>query len=207
MIAKLHGIIDQVAADQAVVDVAGVGYLVFCSARTLARLPEAGQPARLFIETHLRQDHIHLYGFVDPVERDWFRLLTTVQGVGARVALAILSVLGPDELLLAIAAQDKALISRADGVGPKLAGRVVAELKDKAGGLALGPAVGADAARAGGMINAVSGGPASDAVSALVNLGYRQAEAYGAIAQASRRLGAEAGVESLIRSGLRELGR
>ncbi len=141
------------------------------------------------------------------MERDWFRLLTTVQGVGARVALAILSVLGPDELLLAIAAQDKALVSRADGVGPKLAGRVVAELKDKAGGLALGPAVGADAARAGGMIDAVSGGSASDAVSALVNLGYRQAEAYGAIAQASRRLGTEAGVESLIRGGLRELGR
>ena len=207
MIAKLHGIIDSAAADRAVIDVAGVGYLVFCSARTLARLPEVGQPARLFIETHVREDHIHLYGFVDPVERDWFRLLTTVQGVGARVALAILSVLGPDELLLAIAAQDKALVSRADGVGPKLAGRVVAELKDKAGGLALGPAVGADAARAGGMIDAVSGGSATDAVSALVNLGYRQSEAYGAIAQASRRLGTEAGVESLIRGGLRELGR
>ncbi len=207
MIAKLHGIVDSAAADRAVIDVAGVGYLVFCSARTLARLPEVGQPARLFIETHLRQDHIHLYGFVDPVERDWFRLLTTVQGVGARVALAILSVLGPDELLLAIAAQDKALVSRADGVGPKLAGRVVAELKDKAGGLALGPAVGADAARAGGMIDAVSGGSATDAVSALVNLGFRQAEAYGAIAQVRRRLGTEASVESLIRGGLRELGR
>lgn len=204
MIAKLNGIVDSVAADRAVIDVGGVGYLVFCSARTLARLPGEGRPARLFVETHVREDHIHLYGFVDPVERDWFRLLTTVQGVGARVALAILSVLGPDQLVLAIAAQDKALISRADGVGAKLAGRVVAELKDKAGGLALGPAVTADAANVGaGMI----AGAATDAVSALVNLGYRQAEAYGAVAQMSQRLGPDASVESLIRGGLQELGR
>ncbi|MFQ5954364.1 MAG: Holliday junction branch migration protein RuvA [Kiloniellales bacterium] len=202
MIAKLSGLIDSVGADWAVIDVSGVGYLMFCSSRTLSRLPDEGKPASLFVETHVREDHIHLYGFVDPVERDWFRLLTTVQGVGARVALAVLSVLGPDQLLLAIVAQDKGLLSRADGVGAKLAGRIVAELKDQAGGLALGPA-----AAAGSANGVADTGAGSDAISALVNLGYRQAEAYGAVAQATQRLGSDATVESLIRAGLKELAR
>ncbi len=140
MIAKLTGLIDSTDGEGAVLDVGGVGYLVFCSARTLARLPARGMPASLLIETHVREDHIHLYGFADAGERDWFRLLTTVQGVGARLALAVLSVLGPDDLARAIAAADRASLARAPGVGPKLAGRIAAELKDKVGAVALGPA-------------------------------------------------------------------
>ena len=138
MIAKLAGVLDSVGEDWAVVDVAGVGYLVYCSARTLRTLPAPGAPVRLFVETHVRQDHIHLFGFVDESERDWFRLLQTVQGVGARVALAILAALGPSDLVVAIAAQDKAAVSQANGVGGKLAGRIVAELRDTVGDLALG---------------------------------------------------------------------
>jgi Holliday junction DNA helicase RuvA len=199
MIAKLAGILDQLAADGAVVDVNGVGYLVFCSTRTLGRLPPLGSPVRLLIETHVREDHIHLYGFADPAERDWFRLLTTVQGVGARLALAVLSAMGPDELVFAIAAQDRASLARAEGVGPRLAARIVNELKDKAGGLALAKTAAPAAAAAPG------DGPAADAVSALVNLGYRRAEAFGAVAAAARRLGGEAAAEALIRAGLQEL--
>src|SRR5881227_3851729 len=137
MIAKLAGLLDQVTSDGAVIDVGGVGYLVFCSTRTTTRLPPPGGPARLLVETHVREDHIHLYGFIDAAERDWFRLLTTVQGVGARLALAILSATAPDALLLAILAQDKAVLARADGVGPRLAARIVNELRDKVGGLAI----------------------------------------------------------------------
>ena len=150
MIAKLAGIVDQVGEDGAVIDVGGVGYLAFCSTRTLGQLPPAGEPVRLLIETHVREDHIHLYGFVDAAERDWFRLLTTVQGVGARLALAILSALTPEELGLAIVAQDNAVLARAEGVGPKLAARIVNELKDKVGGLALAaPSAAPPAAAAG----------------------------------------------------------
>jgi Holliday junction DNA helicase RuvA len=198
MIAKLAGILDQLVADGAVVDVNGVGYLVFCSTRTLGRLPPLGSPVRLLIETHVREDHIHLYGFADAAERDWFRLLTTVQGVGARLALAVLSAMGPDELALAILAQDRASLARAEGVGPRLAARIVNELKDKAGGLALAKTAAPAAAAAGD-------GPAADAVSALVNLGYRRVEAFGAVAAAARRLGGEAAAEALIRAGLQEL--
>src|SRR5438552_224459 len=136
MIAKLAGLLDQVTSDGAVIDVGGVGYLVFCSTRTTTPLPPPGGPARLLIETHVREDHIHLYGFIDAVERDWFRLLTTVQGVGARLALALLSALSPDQLALAILSQDKATLARADGVGPRLAARIANELRDKVGGLA-----------------------------------------------------------------------
>jgi Holliday junction DNA helicase RuvA len=207
VIAKLSGLVDSVGQDHAVIDVSGIGYLAFCSARTLGRLPGQGEPATLFVETHVREDHIHLYGFADPVERDWFRLLTTVQGVGSRLALAILSVLGADQLVVAIAGQDKAMIARAEGVGGKLAGRIIAELKDKAGGIALGPAAAALARPAGGVLDTTAGGVAADAVSALVNLGYRQTEAYGAVAHAARHLGAGANVESLIRLGLQELSR
>jgi len=199
MIAKLSGIVDQVSPEGAVIDVGGVGYLAFCSTRTLGQLPAPGAPARLLVETHVREDHIHLYGFIDTAERDWFRLLTTVQGVGARLALAILSVLNPDALALAIFAQDKASLARADGVGAKLAARTVNELRDKVGGLAVAPAA------AEAPINAGAAGPASDAVSALVNLGYRRAEAFAAVAAAARRLGDGAAADALIRAGLQEL--
>ncbi len=202
MIAKLAGILDTIAADAAVVDVNGVGYCAFCSSRTLGRLPPVGAPVRLLIETHVREDHIHLYGFIDAAERDWFRLLTTVQGVGARLALAVLSALGPDDLPLAILAQDKALLARAEGVGPRLAARIVNELRDKTGSLAIAPPAAAATAAAAAPIGE---GPAADAVSALVNLGYRRAEAFGAVATAARRLGTAAPAEALIRAGLREL--
>lgn len=200
MIAMLSGIVEQVSADSVVLDVNGVGYLVFGSSRTLGRVPGRGEPMRLLIETHVREDHIHLYGFADEAERGWFRLLTTVQGVGARLALAILSALAPDALTTAIMAQDKGALTRADGVGPKLAMRIANELKDKVGGIALGAAASATG-------SAPAGGAASDAVSALVNLGYSRSDAFSAIAQAAKRLGAEAKIDGLIRAGLQELGR
>ncbi len=200
MIAMLAGIVDQAAGDSVVIDVNGVGYLVFASARTLARVPARGEPLRLLIETHVREDHIHLYGFADEAERSWFRLLTTVQGVGAKLALAVLGVLAPDALVAAIMAQDKAALTQADGVGPKLAQRIANELKDKVGGIALGPA-------ASGVPAAAPKGAAADAVSALVNLGYSRSDAHSAVSQAAQRLGAEARIDALIRAGLRELGR
>ncbi len=202
MIAMLAGIVDQVGADSLVLDVNGVGYLVFASARTLARAPARGEMLRLAIETHVREDHIHLYGFAEEAERGWFRLLTTVQGVGARLALAILSVLAPEALTTAIMAQDKAALARADGVGPKLATRIVNELKDKVGGIALGPAAATPGAAA-----PAAGAVTGDAVSALVNLGYSRTDAYSAVTEAARRLGADAKVDALIRAGLQELGR
>jgi Holliday junction DNA helicase RuvA len=195
MIAKLTGLLDQQSADSAIVDVGGVGYLVFCSQRTLGRLPAKGAPVSLLIETHVREDHIHLYGFAETSERDWFRLLTTVQGVGAKLALALLGVLGPDDLARAIAAADKASLSRAPGVGQKLASRIASELKDKVGAVALGPATSEAPAR----------GAAADAVSALINLGYRRAEALGAVGEAARRMGEGAPIDALIRAGLKEL--
>lgn len=204
MIAKLSGLLDSIGEDWAVVDVGGVGYLVFCSARTLANLPAPGAAVTMRIETHVREDHIHLYGFVEAAERDWFRLLTTVQGVGARMALAILSVLSPAQLVQAIAAQDKAALARANGVGPKLAGRIVSELKEKAGRIALGEAAHL-AAQLGGKAAVPAGGVPEDAVSALVNLGYGRSEAFGAIAQAARSLGDKAPLEAVIRAGLKEL--
>lgn len=200
MIAKLSGIVDSTGSDWVVVDVGGVGYLAFCSGRTLAALPAAGSPVSLLVETHVREDHIHLYGFLDAADRDWFRLLTTVQGVGARVALAVQSVLSATDLMQAVLIQDKAPLTRASGVGPKLAGRIVAELKDKVGGISLAAPAAAVADAA-----AVEGGPVADAVSALVNLGYRRAEAFGAVAHAARQLGPDAGIEALIRAGLKEL--
>jgi holliday junction DNA helicase RuvA len=200
MIAKLSGILDSVAADSAVIDVGGVGYLAFCSTRTLGQLLP-GAPARLLIETHVREDHIHLYGFIDAAERDWFRLLTTVQGVGARLALAILSAVAPEGLTLAILTQDKAVLARAEGVGPKLAARIVNELRDKVGGLAIVAQVSSAAASR----PALEDNLAADAVSALVNLGYRRAEAFGAVAVAARRLGEGAEIDALIRAGLQEL--
>jgi Holliday junction DNA helicase RuvA len=204
MIAKLTGVVDSVGVDHAVIDVAGVGYLVQCSRRTLAVLPKIGASASILIETHVREDHIQLYGFLEREERDWFRLLLTVQGVGSKAALAILSVLAPDELVAAIAAGDRAALSRASGVGAKLAGRIAAELEEKVGG----PAIGAPGARPGGGEGTAPGAaePVTAAVSALVNLGYGQTESYGAVARAARRLGSDGGLDALIRSSLQELG-
>jgi holliday junction DNA helicase RuvA len=203
VIARLSGMLDSLGPDGAVIDVGGVGYLAFCSTRTLGALPRPGAAARLLIETHVREDHIHLYGFIDAAERDWFRLLLTVQGVGARLALAILSAIAPEALTVAIVAQDRAVLARADGVGPRLAARIVNELRDKAGALALTSA----APIATGVAPAVAGngGAIADAVSALENLKIGRAEAYGAVAAAARRLGDGAAVEALITAGLQEL--
>jgi Holliday junction DNA helicase RuvA len=201
MIGKLTGTLDSAGEDWALIDVGGVGYVVFCSRRTLERLGGRGEPASLLVETHVREDHIHLYGFFDQAEREWFGLLSTVQGVGARMALAVLSVFSPADLIQAIAAQDKAALTRASGVGSKISGRIVSELKDKAGAIALGPVVPAvDGVAASGLDAA-----AADALSALCNLGYGRSEALGAVAQASRRLGTGATLESLLKEGLREL--
>lgn len=201
MIAKLKGMVDSTGDGWAIIDVGGVGYLVFCSGRTLGRLG-AEDAVELMIETHVREDHIHLYGFSDAAERDWFRLLTTVQGVGVKVALGMLSVLGPDDLLQAVAAQDKAMITQAPGVGPKLATRILSELKDKVGAMALPPTGAGDS---GPVPVAASGGPVSDATSALVNLGYPPSQALAAVSRAAGRLGEDADVEALIKGGLSEL--
>jgi len=197
MIAKLTGVIDSSGEGWLIIDVAGVGYLVFCSSRTLGQLTTMSGPVSVLIETHVREDHIHLYGFADAGERDSYKLITTVQGVGAKVGLAILSVLSPDELAQAIAAGDKAAVTRAPGVGPKLATRIISELKDKMGGIVLG---------AVGTRGAAIEGPAIDAVSALVNLGYGRSDAFAAITQANERMGDGATVEALIREGLAQLG-
>jgi Holliday junction DNA helicase RuvA len=206
MIAKLTGVIDSVGADWAVIDVSGVGYLVFCSGRTLRALGGRGAEASLSIETHVREDHIHLYGFAEAAERDWFRLLTTVQGVGAKVAVAILSALAPDQLTAAVATQDKAALTAANGVGAKLAARIVSELRDKVEALAALHPVDFAAARAGKGGSNGDAGAVPDAVSALVNLGYRRTEAFGAVSHAAARLGEAATVETLITAGLKELG-
>jgi holliday junction DNA helicase RuvA len=200
VIASLSGAVDQIGGDSVVVDVGGVGYLVFASARTLGRMPARGEPVRLLVETHVREDHIHLYGFADEAERGWFRLLTTVQGVGARIAIAILSTLDPESLTTAVMAQDQAALTRADGVGKKLGQRIVIELRDKVGGVALGPAAAGDKPTP-------SGGIAGDAVSALVNLGYPRTDAFAAVTQATRALGGEARFDALFRASLKELAR
>jgi len=209
MIAKLKGLIDAVDEDSAVVDVNGVGYLVACSSRTLGRL-QTGAAATLLIDTWVREDAIHLYGFLDAAEREWFRLLTTVQGVGAKVALAILTVASPEQLLQTIAAQDKAMLTRASGVGPKLAARILVELKDKAGRIALGgfaPGGTAAALAAAAPMPAESGGLIEDAISALVNLGYKRIDAFEAVGQVSRDLGEGADASILIRAALKRLGK
>jgi Holliday junction DNA helicase RuvA len=202
MIAKLKGMVDSLGDGWAVIDVGGVGYLTFCSGRTLGRLAP-GEAAEVLVETHVREDHIHLYGFFDALERDWFKLLTTVQGVGVKVALAMLTVLSPDELFHAVVAADEAMITQAPGVGPKLASRIISELKDKVGAMALASAPGA--VEAGDISPAPPGSPVADATSALVNLGYRPSEALAAVSRAAGRIGDAAGVKALIREGLGEL--
>ena len=203
MIGKLKGMLDSYGEDYVILDVGGVGYLVHCSARTLQELPAAGQPATLSIETHVREDQIRLFGFLTDVEREWFRLLQTVQGVGAKVALAVLSTLKPADLASAIAMRDKAMVARTPGVGPKVAERIVTELKDKAPAYAnLDPAV---IRLSGSLEDKRAPRPVADAVSALVNLGYGQPQAAAAIAAAARSVGEETNTAQLIRLGLKEL--
>jgi Holliday junction DNA helicase RuvA len=203
MIGKLKGIIDSYGEDFIILDVAGVGYVVHCSARTLQALPAAGEPAALSIETYVREDQIRLFGFLTDVEREWFRLLQTVQGVGAKVALAVLGTLKPAELASAIAMRDKATVARTPGVGPKVAERIVTELKDKAPAYAnIDPAV---VRLSGALDDKRAAGPVADAVSALVNLGYGQPQAAAAIAAAARNAGEGAQTAQLIRLGLKEL--
>jgi Holliday junction DNA helicase RuvA len=202
MIGKLKGVIDSVDEETIILDVNGVGYLVSASARTLRALPAAGEPTELLIETHVREDAIRLYGFLTSGERDWFRLLQSVQGVGAKVALGILGTLSADALSAAVARQDKAMMARAPGVGPKLAARLVLELKDKAPVFAI-----ADFARSeSGLDRAPKlAKAAEDAVLALVGLGYGQPQAAAAVARISARLGPAAETAALIRAGLKEL--
>jgi Holliday junction DNA helicase RuvA len=203
MIGKLTGTIDSYGEDYVILDVNGVGYLVHCSARTLQELPSAGQSVSLAIETHVREDQIRLFGFVSAGEREWFRLLQTVQGVGTKVALAILSTFKPADLATAIAMRDKATITRTPGVGPKVAERIVTELKDKAPALAMvDPAV---VRLSGALDDRRAPAPVLDAVSALINLGYAQPQAAAAVAAAVREAGDGADTARLIRLGLKEL--
>ena len=207
MIAKLKGIVDSSGEDWVIMDVSGVGYLVSGSSRMLASLPRAGEAAMLHIETIVREDAISFFGFADIQERDLFRLLTSVQGVGAKVALAILSSQSPTELQNAIAAQDKTAVSRAKGVGPKVATRIVTELKDKVTGLVFQPK--------GVQASAAAGTPAApvdandsviaDAVSALANLGYKPVDAHGAVARVLADLGEDADVAAIVPAALKEL--
>lgn len=203
MIGKLKGLVDSFGGDWVLIDCGGVCYEVFCSSRTLQALPRVGEAAVVFIETIVREDFIRLYGFANEAEKSWFNLLTSVQGVGARVALSILSVMGPAELSSAVALQDKAMLGRANGVGPKLALRVVTELKGKV------PAIGAVDAGTLGLQTAlgegVAAGNVADAVSALTNLGYSAAQASAALARVVAKEGDDTATEKLIRLGLREL--
>ncbi|HEY1410942.1 MAG TPA: Holliday junction branch migration protein RuvA [Rhodopila sp.] len=198
MIAQLTGRVDALSDGTCVIDVGGVGYLVQASSRTLSALPQPPAVAKVLIETHVREDAIVLYGFSDTAERDWFRLLTTVQGVGGRVALAILSALSPRDLIGAIAAGDKASLTRAQGVGPRLAVRLLTELKDKTGAM--------PTSASGVSYTPVAvAAPADDAVSALVNLGYRRPEAQQTVARVLERLGEAATLDALIRDSLKDL--
>jgi Holliday junction DNA helicase RuvA len=202
MIGKLKGTIDSVGDDHIIIDVHGVGYVVHCAARTLSSLPSVGEAIVLAIETQVREDAIRLFGFRTSHERDWFCLLQSVQGVGAKVALALLSVLTPSELASAIGLQDKAMIGRASGVGPKLAARIIAELKDKTPVLV---SVDQGAARLAGDEAHHAPKPVQEAISALVNLGYGRPQAAIAVAAAAAMLGEGAETSALIRQGLKEL--
>jgi Holliday junction DNA helicase RuvA len=205
MIAKLRGLLDSTGDGWAVVDVAGVGYMVFCGSRTLAAFPAKGEFVELSIETHVRENHIHLYGFATNVEREMFQTLTTVQGVGAKVGLGILSALSAAQIAQAIAAEDAGAFKKIGGVGPKLAARLVTELKGK---LPILPAFGNHpvATPVKKSKDAGRGNIAEEAVSALVNLGYGRTDAFGAVARATQSVGDSAALTALIKSSLRELG-
>ena len=200
MIAKLYGRIDETGADHLVIDVSGVGYLVQASARTLAALGKTDDFATVFTEMQVSENDMRLIGFATKEERDWFRLLTGVQGVGGKVGLAILSAIEPADLALAIGSGDAAMVARANGVGPKLASRIVNELKDKVGALA---GIGGGAK----LITAASASHASDAMSALANLGFRPGEAGSAVAQAVEELGPDATLDALVRLALKRASR
>lgn len=207
MIGKLTGTIDTIGEDFVILDVQGVGYLVQCSTRTLARLGSAGEPAKLAIETHVREDAIRLYGFATDAERAWFRLLQTVQGVGAKVSLGILGAMSAEALAAAIARQDKAQIAQAPGIGPRLAARLITELKDKMPeGLPLAPpqpgSVSADAGDDAPAMRDVR-----DAISGLLTLGYPRPQAADAVAGARQSLGEAADTAALIRHALKHLSR
>lgn len=211
MIAKLSGIMDSAGQDYLILDVNGVGYQVFASGRTLSRV-QKGEPVSLLIDTHVREDHIHLYGFMDKAEQEWFRLLTSVQGVGAKVGMAILGTCPVDRLGFAIAAGDAAFVRQADGVGPKLATRIVTELKDKAAKIDLGPSppqtTGKATGKATGTVTKLTeeAPPANienDAVSALVNLGYGRADAYSAVLQVRDK--ANDNLSEILKLALKEL--
>ena len=203
MIGKLKGILDSIGDETIIIDVGGVGYEVYCSARTLGSLPSINEPCTMMIETHVRETEIKLFGFANDMERDWFKLLQSVQGVGAKVALAIQSTLSASELASAIALQDKAMVARAPGVGPKVAQRIVLELKNKV------PAYSAESAAEMGLAHDIGDGVASnavqDAVSALGNLGYSSQQAAGAVSSALAKAGEDADSATLIRMGLKEL--
>ena len=201
MFAKLKGLLDSTDGENAIIDVQGVGYLVSASRHTLSKLGPNGSEVSVLIETHVREDKIALYAFSSASERAWFRQLITVQGVGAKVALAILSVLPPDALATAIASGDAKAVTQADGVGPKLAGRVVSELKNKLAGLAALSTPSPSSAT----VSVLPQGASADAVSALINLGYGRSEAFTAVANARRDLGEGAGVGALVTAGLKEL--
>jgi Holliday junction DNA helicase RuvA len=205
MIGKLKGTVDSFGPDSVILDVHGVGYLVHCSSRTLEALPRPGEAAVLSIETHVREQEIKLFGFASDLEREWFRLLLLVQGVGAKVALSVLGTLRPGDLASAIALQDKAMIARSPGVGPKVAARICTELKDKAPALS---GLDSNVVRLQADLgDKVAPRPAAEAVSALVNLGYAQVQASAAIAAAMQEAGDGAETARLIRLGLRELSR
>ena len=204
MIGKLRGLVDEIADDHCVIDVGGVGYVAYCPMRTLSKLPGPGEAVTLFIETYVREDAIRLYGFASALEREWFRLLMgNVQGVGAKVALAVLSTLSPSELANAIALKDVAMVARAPGVGKKVAERIVTELKNKA------PAYAGEASGTIGLKQELGEGvapaPVADAVSALTNLGYARDTAANAVAAALKEAGEDADSAKLIRLGLKEL--
>tara|TARA_R110002110_G_scaffold411335_1_gene635606 strand:- start:1705 stop:2319 length:615 start_codon:yes stop_codon:yes gene_type:complete len=204
MIGRLKGLVDEIGVDWVIIDVNGVGYHVTCSRRTLTSLPPVGGAVTLSIETKVSDDAIRLVGFASDLERDWFRLLLSVQGVGTRVALGVLGTLSPADLARAIALEDKKAISSAPGVGPKVAARLLIELKDKVPqGAALSDVLEVNGTPTPTNVSAAM----RDAVSALTNLGYPQAQASGAISSAMKRMDGEASAEQLIRQGLKELAR
>jgi Holliday junction DNA helicase RuvA len=203
LIGKLKGIVESIGEDHVLIDVQGVCYVAYCSSRTLGSLPSTGEAITMVIETHVREDMIKLFGFKDDLERDWFKLLQSVQGVGAKVALAIQSTLSPSDIASAIALQDKSMVSRAPGVGPKVAQRIVSELKDKA------PKFSGAAASEIGLLSDIGSGHANsavmDAVSALTNLGYSSQQASSAVSKVLKNAGEDADSAKLIRLGLKEL--
>ncbi len=199
MIGRLRGVVDGIEEQRCLIDVGGVGYVVFASSRTLGALPNPPGLASLLIETQVREDAISLYGFATAAERDWFRLLTTVQGVGAKVALGMLSALSPDQLIAAITTADISALTRAPGVGPKLAQRLLSELRERVGGMPSGGSLPTSVVPAAGAV--------ADAFSALTNLGYRRPEAEAALARAVAEHGADAALDVLIRAGLKGLSR